>query len=281
MASNKYFNLFHQQQEQNLVQDLVQEAIKIHAIDVIYIPRTNEKIDPIFRENPLSFFNDFYHVEAYIKNVDGFEGDADVFRKFGLEIKNQITFTLSRKTFSQVFGRNMTRPREGDLIYLPMSIGSALYEIKFVKGDSVFFNLGEFYTYDLQCEQYAFEEENFSTGIAEVDEAGDLGNQTFSLDIGNAVGTFAPNEIVYQGESIYSATARANFVEYLSPTKIRVKNLFQVFSTEQGLIKGATSEAQATIVEEFATSAITNDFGASNKEFVFLDFTESNPFSEE
>lgn len=281
MATNRHFNLFHQKQEQSLMQDLVEESIKIHSIDAIYIPRTNERIDPIFRENPLSYFNDYHHLEVYIKNVDGFEGDGDVFRKFGLEIKNQITFTISRKSFAKIFGNEMSRPREGDIIFLPMSIASALYEIKFVKGDSVFFNLGEFYTYDLQCEQYAFEDENFSTGIAEVDDTADIGSQTFTLNISNPTGQFQHNEIIFQGDSIYSATARATFVDYVSSGTIKVKNLYQEFSASGGLLKGATSTVQATLAEEFSTSNITDDFGAKNKDFVVLDFTESNPFSEE
>lgn len=281
MASNKYFNLYNQKQEQKLVQDLVEEAIKIHAIDAIYIPREIENIDPIFREDPLSYFNDYHHIELYIKNADGFEGDGDIFRKFGIEIKNQITFTLSRSSFAKTMGKELSRPREGDLIYIPMSTADDLYEIRFVKEDSVFYNLGEFYTFEIQCEVFTSQDENISTGIEEVDEIGDEMSELFLLSIENSTGEFTNNEIIYQGDSAISATARANFVEYISDTEIKVKNLYQSFLPENGVVKGNTSGVEAILTQAIDTTDIQDDFSAQNKSFVVIDFSESNPFSED
>lgn len=281
MASNKYFNLYHQKQEQKLVNDLVEEAIKIHAIDAIYIPRTVEKIDPLFREDPLAHFNDYHQIEVYVKNVDGFEGDGDIFKKFGLEIKNQITLTISRSSFAKIFGRELSRPREGDLIYLPLSIADALYEIRFVKEDSVFYNLGEFYTFDLQCEQFAFQDEEVATGIDVIDEIASEGSQTFILDIVGATGTFQADEIIYQGPSLLGSTARATVVDYVSDTQVKVKNLFQEFIVTEGPIVGNTSRVEAIVKAPIDTGNIQDDFGAKNRDFIVIDFTESNPFSEE
>jgi len=281
VANNKYFNLYHQTQEQSLVSDLVEEVIKIHAINAIYIPRTNEKIDSLFREDPLAHFDDYHHIEVYIKNVDGFEGDGDIFKKFGLEIKNQITLTISRSSFVKIFGKELSRPREGDLIYLPLSIADALYEIRFVKEDSVFYNLGEFYTYDLQCEQFAVQDEEVNTGIDVIDEIADEGSQTFILDISDVSGTFQEDEIIYQGPSAIGATARATVVMQLSETQVKVKNLFQSFSVSEGQIKGSVSNVTANVAAPINTGNIQDDFGAKNRDFVVIDFTENNPFSED
>lgn len=261
--------------------DLVEEAIKIHAIDAIYIPKTLEKIDPLFREDPLAHFNDYHQIEVYIKNVDGFEGDGDIFKKFGLEIKNQITLTISRSSFAKIFGRELSRPREGDLIYIPLSIADALYEIRFVKEDAVFYNLGEFYTFDLQCEQFAFQDEEVSTGIDVIDEIASEGSQTFVLDIMGATGTFTKGEIIYQGPSLLGSTARATVVDYVSNTQLKVKNLYQAFDVTGGPIIGNDSNTEAIIVAPVDTNNIQDDFGAKNKDFIVIDFTESNPFSEE
>lgn len=281
MATNKYFNLYNQKQEQSLVQSLIEESIKIHGIGAIYIPRQNEKIDPLFREDVLAHFNDYHHIEMYVKSVDGFEGEGDIFKKFGLEIKNQITLTVSRSRFAKVVGKELPRPREGDLIYIPLSVADALYEIKFVKEDSVFYQLGEFYTYDLQCEQFSFEDEEISTGIEEIDDIASEGSQSFQLSLASGTGDFIVDEWIYQGETLLSATGKAQFVSHISSNEIKIKNLFQTFEPEAGPIKGAKSGAEYILAGAIDTHNIIDDFGAKNKDFVFIDFTESNPFSED
>jgi hypothetical protein len=280
VTNNKYFNLYNQKQEQKLVQELVEEAIKIHSINAVYIPRETQKIDPLFREDVLSRFTDHHHIEVYIKNVDGFDGDATIFKKFGLEIKNQVTLWISRSRFSKVFGKEMSRPKEGDLIYIPLSIASALFEIRFVKEDSVFYNLGEFYVFELQCEQYAFQDEQIDTGIDEIDEIADEGSQSFILKLDGGTGNFIEDEIIYQGESLLSATARATFIEKLSDTEIRIKDMFSIFDPTIGPIKGNDSGSIYNLTQKQDAVNITDDFGAKNKDFVVIDFTEKNPFSE-
>lgn len=284
MVSNKYFNLYNQKQEQKLVQDLVEEAVKIHAVDAVYIPRTKEKIDPIFREDPLAYFNDYHYIDVYVKSVDGFEGDGSVFRKFGLDIKSQITLSVSRSSFFKTFGLEMARPREGDLIYLPLSNATALFEIRFVNEQSIFYNLGEFYVYDLQCEQFAFQDESIATGIKDLDENISDGSQTLLLDITGLTGTFSPGEYIYQGDTLLSSVSRARFIEYISTTQIKIKDLYNSFETTLGTLKGSLSNAQATLTENVDIMNIQDDFGAKNKDFndfVVIDFTESNPFSED
>lgn len=285
--SNKHFNLYQQKQEQSLVNDLVEEAIKIHSIDAIYIPRQSSgKIDPLFREDILAHYDDYHHIELYVKNIDSFDGDGDVFRKFGLEIKNQITLTISRKSFAKVFGKEQSRPKEGDLIYIPLSIADALYEIRFVREDSIFFQLGEFYSYDLQCEQAAFEDENINTGINIIDEIGDEASQQIILQLSSSITTEPEDgELIYQGTTQATATAKGTviFVDKAAKT-ITIKDMYGQFSSTNGSLKGTTSAFTGTLVTDdpvLGPTQISDDFGAQNREFVVIDFTENNPFSED
>jgi hypothetical protein len=283
MATNKYFNLYKQRQEQNLLEDLIRESIKIHGIDAIYIPKKHQKIDSVFREDPLASFNDYHHMEMYIKTVDGFEGQGELFSKFGLDIKNQITFSISRLTFHEVVGKEMLRPNEGDLIYIPLSNADALYEIRHVSTKNAFYNLGEYYMYDVQCEQFAFQDENIKTGIDAIDAMADSGSQTTMLRLGAGSGIFFPGEIVYQGSSVIGADAKGTVVRFNTNGDLILKDVFGVFATDLGSIIGDQSSANF-VLQESSKPTITNDFGAKNDEMrpdTYLDFTESNPFSEE
>ena len=118
--------------EQNLLQDLVAESIRINGIDVYYIPRTTVSIDPIFNEDPLKEYNRAFFVDVYVKSVDGFHGEGQFLQKFNLEIRDTITFSISTRTFQDEIGRLqlIERPREGDLIYFPQA--NRLFSISFV-----------------------------------------------------------------------------------------------------------------------------------------------------
>ena len=133
MATNSFFRP--QRNEQNVVEDLVIESIKIHGHDFVYIPRTLVKEDKLFGEDLQSTFNDGVELEMYIESVDGFEGEGDFISKFGLEIRDSMKLNVSKKRFSQevstLSGYSITYPREGDLIYFPLTEG--IFEIKFVQ----------------------------------------------------------------------------------------------------------------------------------------------------
>ena len=284
MATNKYFNHFHQKNEQSLVQSLVEESVKIHGIDAIYIPRKQQKYDNTFGEDVLKNFEDYYFVEIYIKNVQSFDGDQDIFTKFGLDIKNQITFSVSRSGFSKNVGPDLIRPREGDLIYLPMSTATALYEIQFVKEDTVFFNLGEFYIYDLQCEQFTFSNENVKTGLDDVDALGSRGENLLTVTLGTGTGSFRVGEVIYQGDSLLGADAKATIVE-IGSGFVKVKDMFGMFAPNKGPIKGETAEYYTPVLEA-DVSVVSDDVNAQNDTMKYeadsvIDFTEYNPFSEE
>ena len=167
MATNFYFNNFNNSQEQNLIEDLVIESIKIYGHEVWYCPRTIVSEEQVFSEDELAAFNNAYSVEMYIKNVEGFEGEGDFLSKFGLQIRDRITFTVSRRSFTDEIP-GLARPREGDMIFFPLN--SKGYVIRFVEHEAIFYQMGSLQTYDIVCELFEFNQETFNTGIDIIDD---------------------------------------------------------------------------------------------------------------
>ena len=169
MATNVFFNNYGASQEQYLIEDLIIESIKMYGQDVYYINRTLGAEDRILREDDLPTFDAAYQMEMYIKNIDGFEGDGDFLSKFGLEIRDEITFTLARRIFEQEVTLNEAKnnPYVGDLIYFPLN--NKIFEIKFVEHESIFYQMGSLQVYDIRCDLFEYSNETFSTGIADID----------------------------------------------------------------------------------------------------------------
>ena len=169
MATNLYFNNFKSHSEQSLVEDLVVESIKIYGHDVVYLPRRVVNRDFVFNEDTISRYENDYSIEMYIRNVDGFEGEGDFLSKFGLEVRDQITFTVAKRRFDSDIGltEDIIRPRESDLIYFPLT--KSYYEIKFVEHEAVFYQLGEIQMYDIRCELFEYSGEEFNTGDLALD----------------------------------------------------------------------------------------------------------------
>lgn len=186
MALNPFF-LQGSSNEQYLVQDLINEQLKIYGIDVYYIPRKYIKTDDILREVETSQFSDNFIIEAYLDNYDGYAPGSDLMTKFGLRLKNEINLIISRERFeefitpflealkSEIEKGTITdydillssRPKEGDLIYFPL--GQRLFEIKRVEHEKPFYQLGKNYVYELQCELYEYENEDIDTSVDEID----------------------------------------------------------------------------------------------------------------
>jgi hypothetical protein len=169
VATNFYFNNFTNSGEQNLIEDLIIETIRIYGLDVWYLPRTLGGLDDLLNEDDLSIFDKAYMVEMYIKSVDGFEGDGQFLSKFGLQIRDSVTFTMSQRKFVQDVGlyNEEVRPNEGDLIYFPLN--RKLFEVMFVDNKPVFYQMGALQMYDLRCELFEFSNERFATGVLEID----------------------------------------------------------------------------------------------------------------
>lgn len=183
---------------------MIIESIKIYGLDLIYLPRNTGSIDVIWSEDPLRSYTTAIPVEMYIKNVEGFEGDGDFLSKFNLQIRDQITFTIARRVFSNEVGAaDVTvgdtareRPQEGDLIYFPLN--KKIFEIRFVEHEAIFYQLGSLQVYDLKCELFEYSNEFFKTGIPEVDRL--MVNYSLSLD---GDGIFTEDELYITDESGY------------------------------------------------------------------------------
>lgn len=169
MPTNFYFNNFENSQEQLLIEDLIVESIRIYGHEVWYCPRTIVNQETIFNEDELTTFNNAYSIEVYIKNVEGFEGEGDFLSKFGLQIRDRITFTISRRSFFENVVNHEMRPKEGDMIFFPLT--NKGYVIRFVEHEAIFYQMGSLQTFDMVCELYEFNQETFNTGVSLIDDA--------------------------------------------------------------------------------------------------------------
>lgn len=177
MALNPFF-LQGSPGEQRLVQDLINEQLKIYGVDVIYIPRKFVRKQTIIREIQSSKFDDNYAIEAYINNYDGYSGQGDILSKFGVNLKDELSLVISKERFEDFISPFLdvsdnneivlaSRPREGDLVYFPL--GQRLFEVKFVEHEVNFYQLGKLYMYELKCELFEYEDEVINTTIEEID----------------------------------------------------------------------------------------------------------------
>ena len=167
MALNPFF-LQGSQSEQRLVQDLINEQLKIYGVEVIYLPRRIVNKDSIFTEIQSSKFSDNFAIEAYVNTFDGYGGAGDIMTKFGMSLKDELIVTISKERFEDFISPFLqglpeneievaTRPSEGDLIFFPL--GKRIFEIKFVEHEKPFYQLGKNYVYELRCELFELEDE--------------------------------------------------------------------------------------------------------------------------
>lgn len=170
MSTNFYFNNFTNSQEQVLIENLILESIKIYGHDVFYCPRTLVSKDDIYEEDTISQYNMAYEIDMYIRSYESYEGDGQFLSKFGLEIRDQVTFTVSVRNFMDEIGNleMIDRPQEGDLIYLPMA--DRLMYVKYVNKTPVFYQMGAIQMYDLVCEMFEYSSEKLNTGIKAIDD---------------------------------------------------------------------------------------------------------------
>ena len=159
--------------EQRLIEDLIIESLKIYGHDTFYLPRTMVNKDTIFDEAQLSSFTQAYPLEMYLDNVQGFEGQGDIFTRFGMEVRDQATFVLAKRRWEDMVTRQgptvsrKARPVEGDLIYFSKT--KSMFEIKYVDFQNPFYQAGQIYVFRLVCELFEYSSEDIDTGIAEID----------------------------------------------------------------------------------------------------------------
>ena len=164
-----FFNNFKASEEQLLIENLIIEMIRIYGEDVQYVPRNITNADQLYTADDQSTYTDPYMIEMYIKSVDGFTGDGNFMSKFGLEIRDQVVFSVAQRVFLSEVGAYtaQVRPNEGDLIYFPLN--QKTFQIKFVNKLEMFYQLGAVQTWELTCELFEYSNEIINTGIPEID----------------------------------------------------------------------------------------------------------------
>ena len=161
--------------DQSLVQNLVTETIQIAGFDVKYLPRTQNNVDTLFDDAESNSFNTAYTIEMYFgqETISGVGGGGDIITRFGFEVTDTVQLVCSLSRFTDVVtagDATITRPREGDLIYLPLS--KQLYEITFTEDMVPFFQLGKNYIWQIECSLFRYAEDEMNTGVSEVDNLG-------------------------------------------------------------------------------------------------------------
>ena len=291
--------------EQNLYEDLIVESLQIYGQDIYYVPRTLVSRDNILGEDPASKFDDAYLMEAYLENIDGFEGAGDLMSKFGLEIRDEATFVISRRVWERLVGKfssNVSdpRPQEGDVIFLPMT--NSFFEINFVEDDSPFYQLSNLPVYRMQCSLFEYADEDFDTGIDIIDQkTGQSAYQVFldvtvsggnHFEVGETVSQIVSTGITVSGE-VQQRTKTSDIAGTYGISNIGVTGSagvakdFIVSST--AVLTGGTNSYTGTITKVYDVSDNTQTFttdGAAENVAIeleadsFIDFTESNPFGD-
>lgn len=201
MALNRYFKQG-SRSEQNLYEDLILESIQIHGLDFQYLPREVVEKDMVTGEDIISRFDDAYTIEMYVENIDGFDGEDDLYAKFGVEIRDAATLVVARRRFEQTvatYEDDIDHPREGDLLYFPFS--NNIFEISKVQDDQPFYQLRDLNVYKLRVEMYEYSGEDFDTGIDTIDDVELFGyNQKLTLKDSGAPDWDVGEEVVYYAQ---------------------------------------------------------------------------------
>ena len=288
MATNPYFKQG-VRSEQTLYEDIIIEALKMYGQDVYYLPREIVNKDSIFLDDVPSRFGSAYKVEMYIENTEAFDGEGDLFTKFGIELRDQANFIVSRKRWKQLIGSRLDeqnfRPREGDLIYL--SLSESIFEIRKVETETPFYQLSNLPTFRMQCELFEYNDEDFDTNIAGIDVIEKESAFQYALTMDSSSIGYIVGETVVQQFSTYDmkgeVTDWSDSDNILQVAHVGATDgLFHTFTTN-AVVRGQTSASIATptLVQELqeiqkdAQNDIFNDFEAD-----FLDFSESNPFGD-
>lgn len=289
MATSRHFR-HNVRTEQELYEDLIIESIRFYGQDVWYIPREVVKTNDILQDEALSRFEYAYKIEVYIDNIEGFDGEGDLFAKFGVEIRDAATFVVARRRFSQDIGLHAStpekkyyRPREGDLIHLPMS--DTTFQIMNVETENPFYQLGQLPVFKMRCEMFEYSGEDFDTFVPGLDQIEAEAAYQYVLQLDSAANGFEIGEIVAQdhgdfvitGEVVrFSDSDNKLYLAHVGSTDGLYREFspaYQLVGNDNGSIVGLVSYEEKQNIQNTAP-----DFDVEALEFV--DFSESNPFGD-
>ena len=237
ISPSRYFNNYDHAPRQKMIEDLIIHSIKMNGVVIQYMPREEFDRDELFGEDPITRFKYAIEMEAYPKDVDGFGGQGDVFSKFGLEIRDTITFVISRKRWQQLKQEKIKleeewnilleddpktpwlsntlmceggkgyqvksfEPQPGDLIYFDMP--QKILEITHVDDENLFYEHGIKMTYDLACEVFNYTSEEFTTGNPDIDSVDDMFNTNrlnnkFLMEDGSVIVSENADDVTQEG----------------------------------------------------------------------------------
>ena len=288
MPTSPYFPTYHQGHsgEQTLVQNLVDEQIKLFGSDIYYLPKTVLK-DGTLDEVRYTKFQDQFQIEMFLVNVMGFGDNAEFVSKFGLRITDEIIFRVSTKRWDEEVAEHSmaaklevpSRPNEGDLLYYPLT--EDLYEIKYVGKEEPFFQFGKIQFYALTAELYEVGSDDLATGVAEIDAIEELFDSAIALSMGvGGTGDFTTGEIVTGGTTSTTAEVKS----WDSSTRIlQVINRTGTFAANESLT--GNNSGAVWVVSTFDTLQDTNSEYDQNRQIEdtadnIVDWSEGNPFGE-
>ena len=295
MATNLYFSQ-KVNSEQNLYEDIVIESLKMYGQDVYYLPRELVNEDPVFGDDVSSRFNASYKVEMYIENIEGFDGDGDQFTKFGVEIRDQATFVVARRRWTATVNRydndiNSIRPREGDLIFLPLS--KSMFQIMHVEHEQPFYQISNLPTYKLRCELFEYNNEDFDTNIDVIDDIEKDYGYEYLLTLDSASLGWTRGEVVTQ--TLASGVVMSGEVTSFSDSDniLHLVNVgaddgkYHEFVTGRQVVSSLTNSLNQSSKSSVTATGEDNQLSQNeqNDDFEteadgFLDFTETNPFGD-
>ena len=281
MSTSVYFSRG-TQSEQWLYEDLLIEAIQIRGHEVFYLPRTLVNEDDLFGEDTLSKFSDAYSIEMWMENNEGFDGDKEILTRFGLEVRNEVTFVIARRRWEDTISSDdnliiNTRPNEGDLIWHPTI--QQMYEISFVDHDDPFYEIKNLPVYKLYCRTYEYSSEVFDTDVSAIDAIED----TESTDVYfyQISGEQSASTTYNQNVGLEDGTGSVD-LETATDTGLLVAENETGFSSV--LVENSDSLNSFFIISE--SYSIETIDPSSDNEFIgtqmstVLNFTESNPFGD-
>ena len=279
--------------EQNLFEDIIIESLKIYGQDLYYLPRDIVNEDSIFGQDVPSRFNSSYRLEMYIDNIEGFEGEGDLFTRFGVEIRDEATFVVARKRWESTVKKydneiNSDRPKEGDLLYSPLS--NKLFEITHVEHELPFYQLNNLPVYRLRAQLFEYNDEDLDTGIASIDNIEKQYAYTYILTlsengyvekVGDIVTQTLSSGVIMTGEvSKYSDSDQKLHLVHVGADDGKY-HTFIPGGITIGNYTPAVNRTVTLVTEDNKISSneqndIFSNFGGSD----FLDFTEDNPFGD-
>ena len=279
MAINPFFNKnYSSQSEQDLYDDLMEESIKIHGIDVSYLPREIQKIDSLFKDVEVSQFTATHDIEMFVDSVEQFGGEGDFLSKFGVEIRDTLELTVMVNRFETL---GIGRPKEGDLIFFPFN--KQLFEVMFVEDEQIFYTLGKKFVYRLKLELFEYSNQMINTGVEDIDNI--QYENAYSIELTTTNGNdidFVVGENVVQGTN-----ARGRVASWANNTLelIDVVGKFVEGVNVDG-DGGASYEIDLPDNYEDVELDMPNDPLSDNIDYEkeadkVIDFSENNPFSEE